>query len=379
LPDQIMGQLGHLVSEEGIESEPAALERISRAADGSMRDGLSLLDQAIAFGGGKLADSDVAQMLGSVDHAYIARLVTALATGNGPELLALVQELAAQSRDFETVLAELAEVLHRIGLVQVVPGYTDPERADWASIEELAGSLSPEDVQLFYQIAIQGQRDLGLAPNPRTGLEMTLLRMLAFRPLQAGSAPSTGGSEQGGAGKGSASGASAAGKAAVSASGQGAEPVSGAAAVGGDVSRVARQARSAKAPAIEGGQELDWRTLLERLRLKGAVRELARNIQLDSRNGQDWHFVIPEDVKYLGSDRLVRELQSEITAQLGCPVRVALDPVKVAVSSPAVVDEQAQIRQLSDAERAIEEDPTIQSLKDRFGARILNDSIQPLQ
>lgn len=378
LPDQIMGQLNHLVSEEGIDSEPAALERISRAADGSMRDGLSLLDQAIAFGGGKLTDTDVATMLGSVDHEYIAKLLGALATQDGAEILAIVQELTAQSRDFETVLSELAEVLHRIGLVQLVPGYSDPERADWASIESLSATLSPEDVQLFYQIAIQGQRDLGLAPTPRTGLEMTLLRMLAFRPQEASSAQSGGGpsrvqasghkgSEQAGADKV----ASAAARKSTPADHlpmPGEHPVQTAVAPG-----------AAELPVIAGAQDLDWQTLLQRLSLTGAVRELARNIELDSRDGSNWRFVIADDVKYLGNDRLLSELQSVITAQVGQPVQLALNTVKVAVATPAVAEEQTQIRQLNDAERAIDEDPTIQSLKDRFGARILNDSIQPLQ
>jgi len=379
LPDQIMGQLSHLLDQEGIDSEPAALERISRAADGSMRDGLSLLDQAIAFGGGKLADTDVATMLGSVDHEYIARLITALAELDGAAILAIVQELAAQSRDFETVLAELAEVLHRIGLVQLVPGYSDPERADWPSIELLAGTLSAEDVQLFYQIAIQGQRDLGLAPNPRTGLEMTLLRMLAFRPVQAGSGTAGSATSQGEppepdttAGKSAARATAADTAQAGRAEGQ-SSPVPESAPGTGPVSP------SSEASSGVGEQNPDWRNLLERLKLNGAVRELARNIELDSRNGQRWSFVIPDDVKYLGSERLVLELQSEMTAQLGQPVQLALNPVKTAVTTPAAADEQSQIRQIGDAERAIEEDPTIQSLKERFGARILNDSIQPLQ
>ncbi len=379
LPDQIMGQLGHLLAQESIDSEPAALERISRAADGSMRDGLSLLDQAIAFGGGKLVDSDVATMLGSVDHEYIARLINALAELDGAAILAIVQELAAQSRDFESVLAELAEVLHRIGLVQFVPGYSDPERADWPSIEELAGSISAEDVQLFYQIAIQGQRDLGLAPNPRTGLEMTLLRMLAFRPAQAGSGPAGGSTVQGETAEPVTAADKSVQHATASAAAQDSMAEGQSSPVPDDVTAARVVSPVPEAAPGKPDQNPDWRNLLERLKLNGAVRELARNIELDSRNGSHWSFVIPDDVKYLGSERLVLELQSEMTAQLGQPVQVALNPVKTAVTTPAAADEQTQIRQIGDAERAIEEDPTIQSLKERFGARILNDSIQPLQ
>jgi DNA polymerase-3 subunit gamma/tau len=309
-------------------------------------------------------------MLGSVDHKLIARLLTALAAHDGDALMAIVQELASLSRDFETVLSELAEVLHRMGLVQLVPAYTDPERADWPSIEALAQKLSPEDVQLYYQIAIQGRRDMSLAPNPRTGLEMTLLRMLAFRPATA-AGPGASGASQSGAGQATSTsedGASNNAPVAHAGTRAAAEPPAAAPVDKAPVSVAPAEAR-----------ELDWRALLERLKLKGPVRELARNIQLDRREGDNWNFLIPDEVKYLGSERLVSELQSELSTQLGQPVRLALNPVKEHVSSPALVEEQAQVRQLSDAERAISDDPTVQSLKERFGARILNDSIQPLQ
>jgi DNA polymerase-3 subunit gamma/tau len=182
LPDQVAAYLKALVAAEGIDAEPAALTVLARVADGSMRDGLSLLDQAIAFGGGKLLMSDLEKMLGLVDHRHVVGMVLALAAGDAARLLAIVGELVAQSRDLGTALANLAEVLHRVTLVQCVPGYRDPDRSDWDAIEELAGELSAEDAQLFYQIAVKGRSELPLAPDPRTGLEMTLLRMLAFRP-----------------------------------------------------------------------------------------------------------------------------------------------------------------------------------------------------
>src|SRR5210317_1455895 len=188
LPDQISAYLKQLVDSEGILAESEALTVLARAADGSMRDGLSLLDQAIAFGGGKLAMSDLEQMLGLIDREHVTSMIRALASDNPQGLLGIVEDLVSQSRDLETVLLNLAEVLHRITLVQCVPGYRDPERTDWEAIEELANLLPVEDAQLFYQIAIKGRAELGLAPDPRTGLEMTLLRMLAFRPVAADAA-----------------------------------------------------------------------------------------------------------------------------------------------------------------------------------------------
>ena len=188
LPDQIGGYLDKILQSESIEAEDSAIMRIARAADGSMRDGLSLLDQAIAFGGGSLKDDEVATMLGSIDHVHIAAIIEALGNSDATSILNIVNDLVTQSRNLETALDELAEAMHRIALIHAAPDFRDPERGDWDSLIEFAKTISPEDAQLYYQIAISGRRDLGIAPDPRTGLEMTLLRMLAFKPAEAGSA-----------------------------------------------------------------------------------------------------------------------------------------------------------------------------------------------
>jgi DNA polymerase-3 subunit gamma/tau len=337
LPAQIRDYLEKILASESIEAEGAAVERIARAADGSMRDGLSLLDQAIAYGGGKLVDEDVAQMMGSVDHAHVAALIRSVARGEADQLLEIVAELFAQARNLESVLSELAEALHRVCLVQLAPGYEDPERSDWESIVQLAEVLTPEDAQLFYQIAIQGGRDLGMAPDPRTGLEMTLLRMLAFRPA-------------------------------------GVPVISKAKA--DTPQAVGTESSPAAASAAEGEE---WHGLLPRLDLSGPVRELARNIQLESRSGDRWQFLISDSVRHLGSASLVQKLQSALASQLGHPVSLALHTASEPVPTPAVLGEQATLEKLSDAERAIEQDPTVQALKERFGARLIEDSVQPLQ
>jgi DNA polymerase-3 subunit gamma/tau len=382
LPEQIGGHLTRLVETEKIEAEPAAIERIARGADGSMRDGLSLLDQAIAFGGGRLEDQDVAEMMGSVDHDHVVRLVEALAASDAAALLDIVRELAAQSRKLDLVLDALAEALHRIGLVQLAPGYRDPERTDWESLEALAESLSPEDVQLFYQIAIQGKRDLGLAPDPRTGLEMTLLRMLAFRPAggPAASSAASGGKSQDGPQPKAVK--SAQGASPVTASGVGAEEKEARVAPAQEAaSKTGSPTRSTVAaePRIRGQESPDWHRVYDSLELAGPVRELARNLHLDSCRDGRWRFLIAEDLKYLGSEALVQQLQSAMSAQLGQSVEVAVQPVQQVVTSPAAASEAMDLRQKSDAELAIEQDPTIRALKERFGARIDEDSIQPLQ
>ena len=385
LPEQIRGHLAKLIETEKIEAEPAAIERIARGADGSMRDGLSLLDQAIAFGGGRLEDQDVAEMMGSVDHDHVVRLVEALASTDATALLAIVRELAAQSRKLDLVLDALAEALHRIGLVQLAPGYRDPERSDWESLEALAESLSPEDVQLFYQIAIQGKRDLGLAPDPRTGLEMTLLRMLAFRPAGAPAASSAPSGDKAPGEPVPKTARSAQQASRKTAAGVRAEPESRAA----QARKPAPKPEAAAAPAAEfaaadtpGTAEQappDWHRVYDTLELAGPVRELARNLHLDSCSGGRWRFLIAEDLKYLGSDTLVQQLQSAMRAQLGQSVEVAVRPVPQVVASPAAASEAMNLRQKSDAELAIDQDPTIRALKEHFGARIDEDSIQPLQ
>ena len=178
--EQIRGQMTRILGAEQIEFDDAAIVQLARAADGSLRDGLSLLDQSIAYAGGALRDDVVRAMLGTVDRTQVAAMLDALADGEGARLLQVVAALAEFSPDWSGVLDALAEALHRIQVQQLVPGATVPgEGIDAAAF---AQRLRPEVVQLWYQMALGGRRDLHLAPSPRAGFEMTVLRMLAFRP-----------------------------------------------------------------------------------------------------------------------------------------------------------------------------------------------------
>src|SRR5699024_2427673 len=165
-----------------------AVAELARASDGSLRDGLSLLDQAIAYGAGGLHAREVRAMVGTVERSQLLGLMNALAAGDGPGLIAECERMVAFSPDFAGVLNELAMLLHRIQLHQLIPDYRD-DQPDVDAVARLARTLSPEDVQLFYQMAVVGYRDLGLAPDARTGFEMTVLRMLAFRPANASDTP----------------------------------------------------------------------------------------------------------------------------------------------------------------------------------------------
>ncbi|KAA3601268.1 DNA polymerase III subunit gamma/tau [Stenotrophomonas maltophilia] len=180
--DQIQGQMTRILAAEAIEADGSAIVQLAKAADGSLRDGLSLLDQAIAYAGGALREDVVRTMLGTVDRTQVAAMLDALAAGDGPRLLQVVAALAEFSPDWSGVLEALAEGLHRIQVQQLVPGAAVAEGLDVAAFAE---RLRPEVVQLWYQMALNGRRDLPLAPSPRAGFEMAVLRMLAFRPAAA--------------------------------------------------------------------------------------------------------------------------------------------------------------------------------------------------
>ncbi|HAV72194.1 MAG TPA: DNA polymerase III subunit gamma/tau, partial [Stenotrophomonas sp.] len=181
--EQIQGQMTKILAAEEIESDPTAIVQLAKAADGSLRDGLSLLDQAIAYAGGALREDVVRAMLGTVDRTQVAAMLDALADGDGPRLLQTVALLAEFSPDWSGVLDALAEALHRIQVQQLVPGAATA--GEGIDAEAFAQRLRPEVVQLWYQMALGGRRDLHLAPSPRAGFEMAVLRMLAFRPAAA--------------------------------------------------------------------------------------------------------------------------------------------------------------------------------------------------
>ncbi|HEY7884235.1 MAG TPA: DNA polymerase III subunit gamma/tau [Cellvibrionaceae bacterium] len=181
-PELIAGHLQHVLEQELVPFEEAALWQLGRAADGSMRDALSLTDQAIAFGSGKVTAAEVGAMLGTIDRAAVYAIIRALVASDGKAALDAVAAMAEQAPDYASALADILSILHRIAIGQALPEAVDNSQGDRDDILQLAQSIAPEDVQLFYQTALLGRRDLPLAPDSRAGLEMVLLRMLAFRP-----------------------------------------------------------------------------------------------------------------------------------------------------------------------------------------------------
>jgi len=181
-PERIVNHLKFVLEQEVIPFEESALWLLGRAADGSMRDALSLTDQSISYGSGKITQGDVAAMLGTLDQAAVYEIMTALASLDGKAVLGAVQQMAEQAPDYANALAEMLSVLHRVAIAQALPEALDNSHGDKERIMQLAQQLPAEDVQLFYQTALLGRRDLPLAPDARSGFEMVLLRMLAFKP-----------------------------------------------------------------------------------------------------------------------------------------------------------------------------------------------------
>jgi DNA polymerase-3 subunit gamma/tau len=188
-PERVVEHLSHVLQAENVPFEPDALWLLGRAADGSMRDAMSLTDQAIAFGEGKVLAADVRTMLGSLDHGQVYGVLEALLEGDARALLEAVRNLAEQGPDWSGVLAEMLNVLHRVAVAQALPEAVDNGQGDRDRVLALASALPAEDVQFYYQMGLIGRRDLPLAPDPRGGFEMVLLRMLAFRPADSDDAP----------------------------------------------------------------------------------------------------------------------------------------------------------------------------------------------
>jgi DNA polymerase-3 subunit gamma/tau len=372
LPDQIAGQMRHILGAEHIEYEDLAIVELARAADGSLRDGLSLLDQAIAYGGGSLKADEVRAMLGSVERGQVLGLLDALAEGDGQTLMAECARIASYSPDFGSVLDDLAAALHRIQLVQLVPGYRpDPNEGDDPALVGLAERMTPEDVQLYYQIAISGRRDLALAPDTRTGFEMALLRMLAFRPGDdAAPAASSGGQRAAASPRPPA----AASPAPAAASASAARPA--------PAPYAAPPAAAAAPPAprmtTPGGLP-DWEALIQRAELRGPLGQLAQNSALRGREGQTLVLALQPTHMHLAVEPIVSQIADRLSETLGEPIRLRfVEDSHGAAHTPAARAAEARSAAQSAAEASIEGDPLVQALKREFGARVVPQSIKPI-
>jgi DNA polymerase-3 subunit gamma/tau len=357
-----------IATAEKLDFEPAALAHLARAADGSMRDGLSLLDQLIAFGGGALSEANTRAMLGTIDRGHVSRIVEALAREDGPGLLAQVAELDRDAPDYDRALADLAAFLQRIAIVQIVPDAAqEDEEFDAEVLARMSRSMRAEDLQLYYQIALGGRRDLSLAPDPRLGFEMTLLRMLAFRP----DAPAAGTT----AGSGAAA-AAGAGRALPT-------PPAARAAPQATVTPIAPLAPappSSPAPATLVPASIDaasWPRIVEAAGLSGMVRQFALNCVPASFERDVLTLRLDEGVDARRSRAIEEKLLQALTKYLGRAIRLVFEVSQSELATPARQRALADQDKVVRAAAAFEADPVVKGLQERFGAAVDTASIKP--
>ncbi len=353
-PEQISGHLETILKHEGVETEQAGVRLIAAAADGSMRDALSLLDQAIAFGGGKLTESDVRAMLGAFDSGQVQKLLQALAEGDARSVMAAVDALASEVTDFAEALSAVLSLLQKIALVQAVPDAMEG-RPENEAVKGLAARMPAEDVQLFYQIGLIGRRDLPLAPDPRGGFEMALLRMLAFQPAAVGvggAAPESPPQKPGPEGRASD------------------KPVPRRAAT------MRSKAEGTRDPGSISAAE--WPALVEALKLTGLARELASNCALRCSTAERVCLALAPEHAQLLRPGVQNKLESALHAVFrGKPV-VIVEVDTPSADTPAVARKRAEEKRRAKAVEAIQGDAFVQDLCNTFGAKVDPELVQPM-
>ncbi len=388
LPEQISGQMRRILDAEQIAYEAEALNELARGADGSLRDGLSLLDQAIAYGAGAVHANEVRAMLGTIERGQVHALIEHVHAGDGAALMAEVDRLAEFSPDFAQVLDEIAGALHRVQLKQLVRDYAAAEESDEAGVAALASSLSPEATQLYYQLAIVGRRDLPLAPTARAGFEMTLLRMLAFRPAEGGgqtaAAPvktnQSSATPRAPAPAAVPAPAKAPAVAPVSAS----EPSRSTFKVAESEPATYNETPSrsapvgAKSPAAVDPN--DWLGLIETAGLKGPVGALAQHCTLIAVEQHVVRLALKPEHEHFSAPTLVAAMEEKLGQALGRALKVRFEKNSAAqqAETPAEAAGRARDERQQAAERALNEDPIVQALIRDFDARLIPESVKPV-
>ena len=325
----IAAHLSGILEREAVPFEPAALPLLARGAAGSMRDALSLLDQAIAHGGNRVAAAAVAEMLGTIDQGHLLGLLDALARHDAAAALDIADAMRSRSLSFDAALADLAGLLLKLALLQSVPEAVEADTPERARLAELAQSLDPESVQLYYQIALQGRQDLPLAPDEHGGFLMTLLRMLAFRP-------------------------------------EGAPEV-----LPGTPEALPRIA--APKPQASGATG-EWQQLIQRLSLAGAARELARHAELQHRDGARFELVVPKSKAYLAERAYQEKLKSALEGHLSAAVTLKISVGETSGASAAAIEAGEREARRSEAARAVQSDGFVKDLVNLFDGKVVDST-----
>ncbi len=366
-PASIVGYLQQVLGREGLPFELPALQLLARAAQGSMRDALSLLDQSIAYGGGKVEEGQVRTMLGAIDQSYLFTLLERLAEGDGAGLIALARQMEERSLSFDAALQDLGALLHQVALAQTVPEALGEDLPERQRILELAQRFSAEDVQLHYQIALHGRKDLGLAPDEFAGFTMALLRMLAFTLEAApGEAPAT---------KRSA----ATEKRDIAS----VPPAMAAQTEARPVLKVQEPAPALVEPPQPAGKERaetfngDWPALVAQLGLGGMAKMLAQHCELKSHDGRRIELCVHEEHKHLMERSYQEKLKTALENFLGGAVFLSISICSVTGVTPAkLVRQEKQVRQ-AEAIAAIEQDPFVRELIEDLDAQVIESTIKP--
>jgi len=429
LPAELIAEyLEKILGKEEINSEPAAVALIAEAADGSMRDALSLLDQALAYGAGALKEAEVRTMLGTVDKKHVYELIQALAARDPATMMASIEQLAAHSADFDSVLNELLTLLHHIAVEQIAPHAANEQSPDKNLISQLANSISREDTQLYYQIGLIGRRDLPMAPNPKLGFEMMMLRMLAFQPdldraeaKPALSRPhqqspvvrsNTATTVTNTVASSPTPGASADKTPAVqNQKKQHLEAISKTLGTATTKKKLNQKADnnssdtitnsishdaaskitsapetypvSENSPTASGNIPLpadadNWETLIDQLSLNGVPLQLAKNCVLSSCTDALLELAISESHQQLFSKQRQDILEQAICSATGKQIKLSIIVKQEDLSdTPAVREQKRQLERQKSAENAIYNDNNVKSFVETFGGQVLPKSIEP--
>jgi DNA polymerase III subunit gamma/tau len=348
----IYERLAQIAAAENVEFEPAALRAVARGAEGSMRDALSLLDQVLAFGGGRALEAEVRALLGTLDRKHVQGILGALAGKDGAALMQQVSHLDERAPDYHQALGELSAAIQRMALLQALPDLPPGEDEDEdAVLRQLAAQFAPEDLQLLYQIAINARRDLDYAPDARAGFEMALLRMLAFRPQGAAPLPASGG----GTGRTTAVRPAPA-----------APPVPATSA--------------APAPGRAATDESDWSALVATLGLQGSARHLAQHCVFIERKAGIVRLQLDPAGDSFRRGPIEQRVAEALSQHYGESIRLEIVAAEVpdAILTPARRDALATADRQRAAEQSIDSDPAVRAMREVFGATVKPGSIKPL-
>ncbi len=386
----IISHLQNILGQENIPYQATALHLIARAASGSMRDALSLTDQAIAYGSQSVNEAEVRAMLGAIDQSYLFELLNALLANDGASLIAQAKVMEERSLSFEVALNDLAQLLHQVAMAQTVPDSVANDLPERDALLNLAQTIQPETLQLYYQIALLGRRDIGLAPDEFAGFTMSLLRMLAFTP-NASVAQNDNSTQKAPLRQANASLASAI-KPQIAAP---VEPVAiqentaqqtapAEYATSNDMMPEHTEARSATTEFSAENNTAktnsqfngNWRGLLEELKL-GLVRTLAQHCELISYDENSISLSVPEAQKHLLLPNYQEKLASAISQYFDKKIKLQFS-IGGTGNTPAKQISQEKAHAQANAESAIEDDSFVQSLINDFGAQIIPNSIKPI-